>query len=128
MGWDPASLSYKPARVRENAMFEKNHIDPSIFNIGQYKEETSESSDSSDRFDSTFGLWPSGGKCSVRAEHLPRSLVHQIGVFVAHEMWLYKLAVRLDLNSREFHGDSFAKGLERLQTANQQLSSCISAI
>ena len=111
-GWDPVSLSYKAARVRENAAAERKSHDRAA--------DTAPTSTGA----AAASPWPEAGKCSVRARHLPAPFLAEVGRMVEDEQALY-LAAQLKARAiaRGF-GPRFGAGLAALTRANGALASC----
>lgn len=124
MGWDPASLSYKPARVRENDKRDQQPMastTPPPHTISASSSSRGVSSGAS----SDISLWPSSSKCSVRAQHLLPKTMQQIEKMVSHEGELYNLALSLNARLIQKNGERFQAGLKRLKQANEELRSCV---
>jgi len=117
-GWDPVSLAYKPARVRENAANERKAHDPT--------------QDLAHAEGSPSG-WPKGmvTKCAVRGRHLSKSAFDEVSRFVAGEQALYTEALRIHESQKSTVGKgrkAFNQGLRALQEANERLAGCLETV
>lgn len=134
-GWDPTSLAYKPARVRENAASErKSHLaELDTHPLETFPTNTSSTTRTSKTTNSIVSnnnsndssLWPSASKCSVRTRHLSANTVKLVSRMVADEEDLYQLATSLNSAQIVEMGQRFGPALTALRNANNNLAECL---